>query len=85
MKPAPTKEQIRAAQEENLADIERQLDAGLEKILVGDLALERESAWAAMTSIRKAFELDGRHDGQSRLSDGTWLAHVEIPIGQFPG
>lgn len=80
-----SKEEIRAEQERGLADVERQLAEGRPTVLVAGREISREAAWAAMTSIRKAFELGGRYDGQERLSDGTWLAHVQIPIGRFDG
>jgi hypothetical protein len=83
--PRPTKEEIRAAQEAGIADVEAQLAAGRPTILVEGREISREAAWAAATSLRKCFELDGRYDGQERLADGTWLAHVQIPIGRFDG
>lgn len=74
---------IRAAQMAGIEDVERQLAEGRETILLEGHELSREAAWAATQSLRKCFEVGGRYDGQERLSNGTWLARVQIPIGRF--
>lgn len=83
----PTAEEIRASQEEGIADVERQLAEGRETILVGKGELEREvsreAAWAVITGMKKAHELDARYDGVEAIEDGSWLARVHVPIGRF--
>lgn len=81
---APSAEEIRELQEKGLADLERQLDEGLEEIQVGERMVAREAAWAVVTGMRKAFELEARYDNVEITDDGTWLACIQVPIGRFP-
>ncbi len=82
------KAEIRKAQERSVADVEEQLARGYEKIHIYEagvgVEISREAAWAATQAIRCSWKLGGRYDGQERLEDGTWLAHVQVPIGRFP-
>lgn len=80
-----TREQIIAAQDEALADVEAQLAEGLEVINIHGRLLDREPAWAAAASLRKCRELDAVYDGQELCSDGTWVARLHINLGRFPG
>lgn len=80
-----TREEIMAAQDAMLADVEAQLSEGLEQIHIAGRLLDREPAWAAATSLRKCRELDALYDGQELCSDGTWVARLQVNIGRFPG
>lgn len=80
-----TREEIIAAQDEALADVEAQLAEGLEVINIHGRLLDREPAWAAAASLRKCRELDAVYGGQELLPDGTWNALIHVNLGTFPG
>lgn len=80
-----SKEEIRELQERSVRNVEQQLAEGKSEIIIEKRKYSREAAWAAATSLRRAWEIEGaRYGGQELESDGTWYAHILIPIGKFP-
>jgi len=78
--------EIREAQEAGIADVERQLAEGNERILVGGKLIYREAAWAAIAGIRATWAIpEARYTARTVFEGGQWWVLVQIPLGEFPG
>jgi hypothetical protein len=79
-------EEIRAAQEQGVADVERQLAEGKDPIYIEGRALSREGAWAATAGLRATWEIpNARATARTIFESGQWWVYVQVPLGKFPG
>lgn len=80
------RDEIRAAQEHSVADVERQLADGAESVFVERRPISREAAWAAAAGIRATWAIEGaRVTGRVVRESGQWWVLAQIPLGKFPG
>jgi len=78
--------EIREGQEEGVADVERQLADGRERILVAGRLINREPAWAAAAGLRATWAIEGaRATARTVFEGGQWWVLVQVPLGRFPG
>lgn len=77
---------LRTARDRTIvASIRAQLAEGQDAIRVADLGvIGRERAWAIAGSMEAALACGGTFHPPTAEQDGTWWAHVSVPLGRFP-